>query len=376
MSERIKIISVFSMINRAREFNWYARDLDKNKFDLYAFFLHPVQPVILEEFRKYGAKTYWIRYRGKRDQVRVIYILYRLFRRIKPGIVHAQLFDASFAGILAAKLAGIRNRICTRHHGVLHHAYFPRTVKYDRMINSQVKKVIAPSAEVVRILTERENVPAEKIELIHHGFDFNEIAVAENDTVTKIREKYGIKGFPVIGTVSRFTEWKGLHYTIRAFKNVVAEFPDAILVMTNEGGDYQKQIESELSRIPQNKYRIIPFEPEIPALFKTFDLFVHVPVDPLAESFGQVYIEALALSVPSVFTKSGIACEIEDIDSFATIVPYNDALSIEKAILQFIREPLPLKDKAKAGREYIISRYSFSEKIRKTEELYLRLMNK
>lgn len=376
MSERIKIVSVFSMIERAREFNWYARDLDKNKFDLYAVFLHPVQPAILEEFRKYGAEVYWIRYRGKKDQVRAIYKLYRLFRRIKPDIVHAQLFDASFAGMLAARLAGISNRICTRHHGILHHSYFPGTVKYDRMISSWSKRIIAPSSAVVRILTEKENVPADKIVLIHHGFDFKEIAFPEKEAVMKMKEKYGIKGFPVIGTVSRFTEWKGLHYTIRAFKNVVAFFPDAILVMTNEGGDYQKQVESELSEIPQSSYRIIAFEPEMPSLFKTFDLFVHIPVDSLSESFGQVYIEALALSVPSVFTKSGIACEIEDIDSLATITPYNDALSIEKAILQFIRDPLPFMNKAKAGKEYIINRYSFSEKIRKTEELYLLLMNK
>lgn len=375
MQRKVKILAVFSMIEKAREFNWYARYIDKDKFEVTAVFLNPAEPEIIEEFRKQRLATKHIPYRGKGDVVRVIIRLFRLFLTLRPDVVHAQLFDASFAAMFAAKLAGIKNRIHTRHHGNLHHDYFPATVKYDKKINRWSKRIIVPSETVYRILTEKENVLPEKIALIFHGFDFEELIKTNETAIKTIKEKYNIHGFPVIGAVSRFTEWKGLHFTIRAFRKVLSAFPDAMLVLTNEGGDYKAQIEEELKSIPAENLRVISFEKEMPALFKTFDIFVHVPVNEQAESFGQVYIEALALGVPSVFTKSGIACEIEPLDSYTSIVPYADADSIEKAILSFAKNPEEFRKKADAGKQFVINRFSFAEKIKKTEELYLALVN-
>jgi len=375
MKKKIKILSVFSMIDRAREFNWYAKYIDKDRFELIGVFLNPFRPSILDVFRENGHEVIWIKYNGKRNMPAAIFRLYRIFKRQNPDIVHAQLFDASYAGMLAARLAGIKNRIHTRHHGILHHEYFPNSVKHDLRINKWSTKIIAPSMAVCSILIEKENVDIKKIVHINHGFDFNELLFSEKDSVKLMKEKYRINGFPVIGAVSRFTEWKGLQYTIRAFKGILTSYPDAVLVLTNEGGDYKKQIEEELSKIPDKNFRVIGFEPEMPALFKTFDLFIHVPVNSLAESFGQVYIEAIALGVPSVFTKSGIACEIEDLESIATIVPYRDVPSIVDAIHRFVAEPGVFISRANSKTEMIIKTFGFSEKIRKTEELYLQMTN-
>ena len=62
------------------------------------------------------------------------------------------------------------------------------------------------------------------------------------------------------------------------------------------------------TRIP-DRYTEIVYETDMPALYKTFDVFVHVPVEPHFESFGQVYVEAMASGIPSVFTLAGAATE-------------------------------------------------------------------
>src|SRR5256885_4070776 len=42
---------------------------------------------------------------------------------------------------------------------------------------------------------------------------------------------------------------------------------------------------------------------------KLLDVFVHAPIAPQVEAFGQVYVEAMAAGVPSVITRAGIRSE-------------------------------------------------------------------
>ena len=85
-------------------------------------------------------------------------------------------------------------------------------------------------------------------------------------------------------------------------------------------------------KIPTINYKTITFESDLFALFKLFDVFVHVPIDDKIEAFGQVYIESMASGVPMVITKSGIANEILEDQENAFIVEYKNETSIKNGI--------------------------------------------
>ncbi len=273
------------------------------------------------------------------------------------------MFDANLIGLSAAKAAGVKRRIHTRHHGDLHHVSFPRGVWLDRLVNKLSTEVIAPSEVVRQVLVEMDRINPGKVRVINHGFNFSEFIDVSIERLEKLRTKYQISGNdgPVIGVISRWTEWKGVHIAIKAFSELRKKHPAAVLVLANAGGDYEKEILHLLHKIPEESYRVIDFEEDVAALYKTFDVFVHVPIREAAEAFGQTYIEAICGSIPSIFTKSGIFSEIPNMGGFH-VVSYENPSDIYK----YFEIPIPSPQINQA----FFEKFEVSNFIHRLDQLY------
>jgi glycosyltransferase involved in cell wall biosynthesis len=303
-------------------------------------FLNPEAPPLMSTLAEKGLKVQWIKYSGKMDMPTVFFKLFKLFRKLKPNVLHVHLFDACLVALPAGAFAGVKKRIHTRHHSSHHHYFFPHAVKYDRFVNFWSTSILAISENVKNILVSKEHVPSSKVTVVHHGFDFDIFSDVSPERIARLKDKYNFNNhYPVIGVVSRYTYWKGIQFVIEAFNRIVNIHPNAVLVLANAKGDYANEIVALLSSLPENTYRQILFEADTPALFKSFDVFVHVPIDNHSEAFGQVYIESLIAKVPSVFTLSGIANEFVSNDRNALVVDYMNSDEIYNAILRFINEP-------------------------------------
>jgi len=81
---------------------------------------------------------------------------------------------------------------------------------------------------------------------------------------------------------------------------------------------------------------LIQFEKRVIELYSNFDIFVHVPVDRDSEAFGLIYVEALAMKVPSVFTLSGVANDFIEDKVNALVVLHNDSEAIFTAMRLFL----------------------------------------
>ena len=64
----------------------------------------------------------------------------------------------------------------------------------------------------------------------------------------------------VIGVISRYTEWKGIQYIIPAFKQLLNDFPNALLILANAKGGYQAAIKSQLTTHPKDSFTEILFD--------------------------------------------------------------------------------------------------------------------
>ena len=101
-----------------------------------------------------------------------------------------------------------------------------------------------------------------------------------------------------------------------------------------------------------------------------FDVFVHVPVDKNSEAFGQTYIEALAVGVPSVFTLSGVACEFIENGKNALVVDYQNSEQIYEALKRILSDKALDYQLFINGRKDIEKYFSLPLFIHKLEQIY------
>jgi glycosyltransferase involved in cell wall biosynthesis len=367
---RNKIIYILSNIHKALAFEWITEELDKNKWEISFILLNPGSSS-LEKYLQYNnIEVTRITYCGKKDLPKAIYNIYRIIKRKETQIVHCHLFDACIAGLFAAKLAGVRKRIFTRHHATFHQEYFPRAVWYDKLISNMATDIVAISENVRNTLIQEEVNPA-KIHLIHHGFKLNEFIPSDISSVEILRKKYNkFNAFPVIGIISRYFELKGIQYIIPAFVQLLSKYPNALLILANASGNYKEEIKILLKDVPIKNYLEIAFEEDIFSLYQLFDVFIHVPIDPQIEAFGQTYVEALAAGIPSIFTMSGVAPEFIIHHKNAWVVPFKDYESILNAILEILAEKELKQRIIKQGEEDVYQMFTLQKMINRLENLY------
>ena len=372
--EPIKVIYIISHIDKALEFEWVAGHLEKNKFSLAFILLNPGDSALAQFVKAQGLPVYHIPYSGKNSALSAFLRLFFLLRKLKPDIVHTHMYDATFLGQIAARMAGIKKRIYTRHHSSFNHVYHPHAVKKDKLVNRLVTDIVSISGNVSKFLLGREQVDSTKIHLIPHCLDINAFANITQERIINLKNKYKLhsSNSPVIGVISRYTEWKGVQYIIPAFKELLKSYPKATLILANaKKGEYAEEIDKLLKSLPAGSYREIAFEQDLFALYQLFDVFVHTPIDNHSEAFGQIYIEALAAKIPSVFTLSGIASDFIQHEQNAFVVSYCNSSEILRGIEKILTDNKFRVKITDQGYKDVSSRFILKDKISRLEKLYL-----
>lgn len=364
------IVYVVSHVEKSMALEWTAVRLAR-EYNLTFVLLNPKESPFESFLEQHHIQTKRFTLRSKVDFPIVFLRLFLLFLYQRPSVVHVHLFDAQRLALPAAWLAGIRRRIYTRHTSTLHHVYQPSGIKYDRWSNFFSTHVISISQATDHVLNVLEGVPADKILRVHHGFDWTEFNKVTPERIRLVRDKWKIPDrSPIVGVVSRFIEWKGVQFAIEGFANFLEKYPDACLVLANAGGPYEKVIAGRLEGMPQGTFVRIPFEEDVLALYRLFDLLVHVPVDPHLEAFGQVYVEAMASGVPCVITLSGIAPDFVRDHQQAMIVPYKDSGAIADSLTELWENKELRESIVSKARESVVSQFGIDRMITSLKHLY------
>ena len=364
------VVYIISHVHKSLAFEWIAEGL-KNNYKLTFISLNASSSALEDFLIQHHIEVKRISYRGKQDSpfAFIKTFFYLLFKR--PQIVHAHLFDAQLIGLTAAWLAGIRKRIYTRHNSNYHHVYFPGGVRFDTWSNRMATEIISISQATDKTLLELEHVPSNKVVKIPHGFDLNVFTEVSFERTELIRKKWQIqKQHPTVGIIARHIEWKGIQFIIPAFQKFLTENPSACLVIANASGPYHNTITELLKLIPADRTILIPFEEDVAALYSVFDLYVHTPVDPICEAFGQTYVEALAAGIPSIFTLSGIAVEFIQQDRNAIVVDFKDSEGIYHALNRLWMDKDLRKHLVENGRQDVFSRFGVEQMLASLKRLY------
>ncbi len=365
-----KIVYVISHVHKSLGFEWIAKGLKKD-YRLSFILLNETDSSLEKFLIKEGVQVKRITYRNKWDFPIAFLKVLLTFISWRPDVIHMHLLDAQLIGLTAGVITRVKQRIYTRHNSNFHQVYHPSGVKYDRWSNLLATKIVSISQATDETLLKIEKVPMEKVVKIPHGFDWIEFDNVSIERIQKVRDVWKISlQAQNIGVIARHIEWKGIQYIIPAFKKHLANHPESILILANASGPYHADILEQLKDLPSGKVILIPFEEDVAALYKVFNLFVHVPVDSICEAFGQTYIEALASETPSIFTLSGIAAEFIVDERNALIVPFRDADAIHIALRKMSEDSQLREQLIKNGKDDVISRFGISSMISSLKKLY------
>lgn len=365
------VMIVVSNVDKAIGFEWLVQRLDKTRFDLRFLLLNEGESQLGNFLRAEEIKVHEVHFGGRPTIPLALLKVLRIFLAEGPDVIHTHLFGANVIGLTAGWLARIRKRIYTRHSANENRRYHGKQW-IDRVVNRLATDVIAISENVKNILMREEAVPAEKITLLHHGFELKEFSNVPLERTQALKAKYDPEDrSPVIGVIARYSHWKGIQYVISAFKKLLQDFPGAFLVLANAGkGDYKDEIGEMLMGLPDGSFTEIVFEKDLFSLYKLFDVYVHTPIDPELEAFGQTYVEALASGIPSVFTLSGVAPEFIEHERNALVVDFQDSEQTHHAVKRLLDDE-ELRERLIAnGREDVREMFSIELMIDRLSRLY------
>lgn len=369
----MKICYIISDIDKAVYFEQTALALREQGCDLSFILINCTGKTLHRFLEKQGFEVFTLEAGSLLRSRKTILTCKRILKKNQIDLVHCHLAQANWIGLWAARLAGINSRIYTRHSGEPLNLHWKERL-IDRVQNRLATHIVSISG-VIDDLLKKQGVPAKKRVLIHHGFDLNRFAAHDEQEVRRIRETYNPQNqHPVIGVIARWMNWKGIQDTIAAFHRLLQIHPDALLCLfgASENADYSSEITELLAELPAKNVRVVAFEKNVYDLYQLFDLYVHVPVNPACEAFGQTYVEALAAGVPSVFTLSGIAQEFIVDTKNALVVPFKDPEAIHQAMLQLLNDPILHEKLKQNGPESVRELFNFERYIQQLKMLYSR----
>lgn len=369
----MKLCYIISEINKAVYFEQTALHLRAQHIDVSYILVNCTGGELHRFLSENGFTVHLIETAGILQSRKAIVTCKKILKESGITHIHCHLALANWIGLWAGRLAGVRFRIYTRHSGEPLNIHWKERL-IDSLQNRLATSIVAISKSIDTLL-EKQGVPAKKRVLIHHGFDLDRFSQPQEEEVRRISKDYNPEGqFPVVGVIARWQELKGIQYIIAAFRELLNSHPDALLCLfgASNNADYSAQIAHLLEQVPERNVRVVSFENHVYDLYQLFDLYIHVPVNPDCEAFGQTYVEALAAGIPSVFTLSGVAREFISDGENALVVPFRDAESIHASMLQLLNDPVLYKKLKQNGPPSVREMFTFERYITQLKALYTR----
>jgi len=338
---------------------------DNEKFSVsYCTIFSEGDNIFLKELRRRNLDCFEIRGVSWTNLPQTIRQLVNFMRRKKFDIVHTQLLHGSIVGQLAAQLAKVPVRIITRQYTTdCYHSGHKYLDKFDAYVARKATKVIAISNAVRDDLIE-QGVRSENIVQIYNGIDLEPFE--KKNTTSSVRETFPDKY--LIAFVANLNQRKGHEYLLQAMAQLLSHYKDIHLLLIGEG-DLRKKLEELTAKLKiEESVSFLGYQPNVPALLKDIDLYVHASV---LEPLGIAILEAMAAGKCVVATAVGGVTEIITDGQTGFLVPSRDATKLADAIRN-ARENLSQTEKiAKAGCKHVEESFGIKSIVKKYQELYI-----
>ncbi|MBU6142096.1 glycosyltransferase family 4 protein [Patescibacteria group bacterium] len=224
---------------------------------------------------------------------------------------------------------------------------------FHKLIKFLNKRILKNAAAVTAVSRDLGEVAKRELELRNYSVIHNGIDVAN---VKRRSEgiKKGTDRLKIV-CVSRLAPWKKIDLLIEAIKDI-----DVDLVIIGEGGSREslQKLVGDLNLERRVSFKGSVGHDEVNKYLDESDAFV---LPSIGDSFGIVFLEAMARGVPVVAARAGGVPEIIQDNYSGILVPPNDILDLKNAILKLKNDPALRRKYSQNALKTVEERFSWQK---------------
>lgn len=291
---------------------------------------------------------------------RTLWRIARHCRRERVRIWHGHDYKSNFFGVLLAPALGLQ-LVTTVHGWVRHTSRTPLYYAIDRWAIRRYDQVVCVSADLEQACRAL-GVKEQRLQRIENAIDTEHFQRRAPRPAEPRRL--------VIGAVGRLSEEKGFELLIEAVEGLLDGGLDVELRIAGEG-ELEQRLRARMSASRHAaRLSLLGFVEDPRALFEEFDLFA---LSSLREGLPNVVLEAMAMEVPVLATRSGgmqaFARDGED----ALLVETGSSAALRAGLERLVRDRDLRERLARTARARIERDCSFTRRMQRMVEVYDRL---
>ena len=261
--------------------------------------------------------------------------LYRLFRRLRPDIVHTHNPKPGVYGRMAARAARVPLVVNTQHG-----LYAQPTDRLARRLPVYALERLAAMFSDLELIQNPEDletlarlrVPRQKLRLLGNGVDLDRFRPPLPEVRKEVRAELEVDDDQiVVGAVGRLVWEKGYAELFAAAKRLLARRNDVVVVVAGpfdaDKGD--PLTPADVAAAESAGVRFLGHRADPERLYAAFDIYV---LASHREGFPRSAMEAAASGLPIVATDIRGCREVVDHDHTGLLIPARDAAALEAAI--------------------------------------------
>lgn len=269
----------------------------------------------------------------------------------RPDLVHTTLFEADFAGRIAARWARlpvVSTLVSTRYgrehlaNPAVRQSRMRAVQGLDLLTARMVRRFHAVSEAVAVTMSQRLLVPRRRIEVIHRGRDPRELGRRTPERRARARAVLGVAEHQVLVlAVARHHHGKGLDTLIEASSAIAAHFPDVVVAVAGAEGGATPELRRLIgARDLERTVRLLGPRSDVADLMCGADVLAFPS---RREGLPGVLLEAMALEVPIVASDIPPNREALGETSAAKLVPPGDAAALARRVIGTVTDPSDLR---------------------------------
>jgi glycosyltransferase involved in cell wall biosynthesis len=283
-----------------------------------------------------------------------------LFRRLRADVVHTHNPSPFFPAVPAARLAGVRRVVHTKHGANI---YGPRALWASRVLVRGLSALVAVSKETAETARTKERAPERLLHVVPNGIPLADFG-PNVEARARIRRELGIpdEAF-VVGTVGRLAVEKDYPLLVRAMAPLLGE--GVRLVLVGEGAA-RRDIEAAIDERIRPYVVLTGARRDVPDLLASFDVF---SLTSKTEGLPLAVPEAMTCALPVVATAVGGLPSIVPEDT-GMLVPYGDAQGLTRAFDRLRGDAELRRAMGERARAYALATFSLESMTDAYEALY------
>ncbi len=300
--------------------------------------------------------------------VRLYPELYRLFRRMRPAIVHTRNL-AALEALVPAALAGVRARV-HGEHGWDSFDREGRSAKYRlvrKLYSPLVGRYVALSRQIESYLIERVGVASDRVERICNGVDTARFFPAPA-RVALSGCPLPMDGAVVVGTVGRLQAVKDQLTLVRAVAIACRRGAADVRLVIAGDGPLRPEVEAEVRACGIADLSWLAGErSDVPDVMRALDVFA---LPSRSEGISNTILEAMASGLPVVATDVGGSAELVVPGQTGELVPAEDPERMAEALMRYTADAALRKEHGAAARERVERGFSIDGMVARYAQLY------